>query len=218
MSESSFPIPADVARVAALFSAFPHPWALCGGWAVDVWLGRQTRAHHDVDLVIFAEHQQALREHFAGWQLVAHDLQWSGDDPVWPGQPIPDRSRWDGRTVTVPGHFHLRAPDDESFDFEVNLLDREGAEWVLSREPRLALPLTDVIRPCAWGFDAVAPEVAAYYKVVGVPDANDLAPQMRPHDIADVGLLVPALPPERLTWLRAAVATVAPDHPWLADR
>jgi hypothetical protein len=44
-------------------SSFPAPWALCGGWAIDAWLGRQTREHGDVDVSVFLQDQRALFEH-----------------------------------------------------------------------------------------------------------------------------------------------------------
>ncbi|TMF97813.1 MAG: hypothetical protein E6I03_13425, partial [Chloroflexi bacterium] len=66
-------IPEDVARIAELMSTYRAAWALAGGWAVDAWLGRLTRDHGDVDLAVFENDRQALFEHLAGWQLIAHE-------------------------------------------------------------------------------------------------------------------------------------------------
>ena len=52
---------------------FESTWALCGGWAVDAWLGRESREHHDIDVALFHEDQFALYEHLAGWRLIGHD-------------------------------------------------------------------------------------------------------------------------------------------------
>ena len=46
-------------RVSELMGTLGRPWALCGGWAVDAWLGRVTREHLDVDLSVFEEDQAA---------------------------------------------------------------------------------------------------------------------------------------------------------------
>jgi hypothetical protein len=61
-------------EVAELMAAFDRPWVLCGGWAVDAWIGRQTREHVDVDLAVFHDDQLALRDYLAdGWLLNGHD-------------------------------------------------------------------------------------------------------------------------------------------------
>jgi putative ABC transport system permease protein len=40
------------------------PWFVAGGWALDLFLGRVTRPHHDVDIALFREDQRQLRSHF----------------------------------------------------------------------------------------------------------------------------------------------------------
>ncbi|MBK7126671.1 MAG: hypothetical protein IPH65_12265 [Dehalococcoidia bacterium] len=96
-------VPEPVARVAALMSAYPFPWALCGGWAVDSWLGRVTREHADLDIAVFESDQRALLEHLAEWNLIAHDE----DEP----QAI---EPWTGRTLVLPAHLHAREPGLEN--------------------------------------------------------------------------------------------------------
>ncbi len=43
---------APLHEVAALLSELPVPWFVCGGWAVDCFLGVVTRDHKDVDVGI----------------------------------------------------------------------------------------------------------------------------------------------------------------------
>jgi hypothetical protein len=53
---------------------FRSSWALCGGWAVDAWLGRQTRDHLDVDLTVFHDEQSVVYDYFTDrWLLNGHD-------------------------------------------------------------------------------------------------------------------------------------------------
>ena len=40
--------PLTVAEVSAALTGFDRPWWIAGGWAIDLHLGQQTRAH-DVD-------------------------------------------------------------------------------------------------------------------------------------------------------------------------
>jgi hypothetical protein len=47
----------------------PRPWFGWGGWAIDLWLGRQTREHEDVEIGIFRSDQAAVQAYFAGREL-----------------------------------------------------------------------------------------------------------------------------------------------------
>ena len=38
---------------------------IAGGWALDLALGRQTRAHEDVDVAVLRSEHEQLREFFA---------------------------------------------------------------------------------------------------------------------------------------------------------
>src|SRR5688572_10736449 len=111
-------IPQPLPEVAELMSAFDRTWVLCGGWAVDAWVGRQTREHDDLDLAIFHDDQLALRDYLTdGWLLNGHDEHDdSGTQP------------WNGRRLGFPAHIHART-DAFNLDFQLEL--RDGDDWVL---------------------------------------------------------------------------------------
>ena len=48
---------------------YPRPWFVSGGWAVDLFVGRLTREHHDVEIGAFHSDQDALRRHLARWNF-----------------------------------------------------------------------------------------------------------------------------------------------------
>jgi hypothetical protein len=198
-------LPAHVAQVAEAMSHYPGHWALCGGWAVDAWLGRVTREHGDVDISILADEQHMLFDHLRGWQLVGHDVL----------APV-NNQPWDGRPLVPPGHLHGRvdrgepAPEsgimtlEDGFILDVQINEREGDGWVLSRDPLISLPLTSAVMSCPWGLPAVVPEVLLFYK------AQDL----RRRDKLDFVALLPTLGAEQRGWLRDALARCG--HPWLS--
>jgi hypothetical protein len=50
------------------------PWWVADGWALDLWLGRQTREHLDLDIAILRRDQWLVRQRLDGWDLcVAED-------------------------------------------------------------------------------------------------------------------------------------------------
>ncbi|HYM16069.1 MAG TPA: hypothetical protein VEZ14_10965 [Dehalococcoidia bacterium] len=198
-------LPDPVAPIVDLMSSFPAPWALCGGWAVDAWLGRKTREHVDVDIAVFVQDQAGLLQHLRAWQLVAHDARWSGDT----NEP------WRGRPLEVPAHIHARLDTgedlpkdgpllpDRGFVLDIQFNDRSAGDWILWREPRLSIPLRQSVRQRVGGPPMVVPEVLLFYK------AQDL----RRRDKADFQALLPLLGDEQREWLRHAIALVG--HPWL---
>lgn len=49
--------PLSVEEVVDLMSGLQVPWWIAGGWAIDLFLGRQTRAHGDTDVLIRRDDQ-----------------------------------------------------------------------------------------------------------------------------------------------------------------
>jgi hypothetical protein len=199
-------VPDVVAPIIDAMSSYPAHWALCGGWAVDAWLGRHTREHGDVDISVFVQDQRVLLEHLRGWQLVPHDVH------------VPDRNEvWAGRHLDLPGHLHGR-PDtgepvaptgalmpDEGFSLDIQLDDCEGSQWFLSRDPLITVPIDDAVAPSPWGVPAVAPEVLLFFK----------ARNLRRRDKLDFATVLPRLSGEKRAWLRDAIGRMG--HPWLAE-
>jgi hypothetical protein len=198
-------LPEPVARIAALMSTFDAPWALCGGWAVDLWLDHETRQHGDLDVTVFQHDQRAIFQHLAGWTLVAHDPDVDQDT----------REPWDGRTLAMPAHVHAR--HDDGFDLELIFNRRLAGDWLLNAEPAMTFPVERAIRPFGGGLPLAAPEVLLFYKsriCRGCPGCS--APsRLRRRDEADFRALAPTLPLAGRHWLQEAIALVEPDHPWL---
>ena len=216
------PVPEPVARIGALMATYRPPWALCGGWAVDAWLGRLTRDHGDVDIAVFESDRQALFDRLAGWQLIAHEETKENE-----GADL-----WDGRPLVVPAHLHGRPPEasgplperfdpfgmrivsvDDGFGLDIQLAERSGGDWVLNSEPRVALPLEGSIRQTAWGLPMVAPEVILFFKATLYVGTKN---HLRPTDEADFVALLPLLSEGQRKWLREAVSRVyVGAHPWM---
>ncbi|PZG03080.1 hypothetical protein C1J01_46610 [Nonomuraea aridisoli] len=215
---SSREVPEAVAYVRDLLDGLGAAWVLCGGWAADAWLGRQTRDHGDVDIAVFHHDQRAVFEHFPGWALVAHD----------PGVPDDTTEQWNGRPLDLPAHIHLpelHSPLSTSatlthteFGFEFLLNERSGHDWVLNREHGIAVPLERAVQTSQWGLATAAPEIVLFFKAGGhlTPDqahaANDV---LRPHDEQDLLALLPILTTDRRTWLAHTLGKTHPGHRWL---
>ncbi len=51
--------PLTVFNIVDLFTDFPITWCLAGGWALDLHLGKKSRQHSDIDVIILRDEQEA---------------------------------------------------------------------------------------------------------------------------------------------------------------
>ena len=54
-------------KVASLMRDFQPEWFMAGGWAIDLYLEKQTRPHEDIEIAIFRKDQTALQNYLDGW-------------------------------------------------------------------------------------------------------------------------------------------------------
>jgi hypothetical protein len=179
-------------EAAALMRGYARPWWIGGGWALDLFLGRETREHGDIDVVVFRSDQEHAWRHFAGWDLqIAHE-----------GALTP----WGGEQLELPVHTVWARPSaDALWELELFLMESDCARWRFRRDPSVTLELERVGLERD-GVPYLAPEIALLYK----------SKQPRAHDEADFEAVLPELPPERRRWFRAALASQDRGHPWLS--
>jgi Aminoglycoside-2''-adenylyltransferase len=113
-------IPRPVVRVAELMATFRPWWALCGGWAVDAWIGGQTRDHVDIDIASFADDQRAVFEQVPSWNLIRTTRS-----------SIRRRQNfWNGWRLVLPAHVHAHPHGDVDFETLGDRLDRDERTWL----------------------------------------------------------------------------------------
>lgn len=180
--------PSEVAR---LLRDVDTPWYVTAGWALDLFRGRQTRDHDDVEIAVpadgFSEVQRALSEFDldAIGRALAH--------PLTPEALAEHHQTWVRERAT--GHWRLdimREPWDED-------------TWVFRRDTRVRLPRVRVIAFTGDGIPYARPEVALLYK----------AKNARPKDHDDFARVLPLLDPAARRWLAETLALVHPRHRWL---
>lgn len=179
-------------QVASHLSGYERPWGFAGGWAVDLWLGRKTREHQDPDVAFLRADQAVLRDHLAGWTF---------------RKVIPGEHRFEpwseGERLELPVHeVHAAGPDGARFEILLN--EASGADWRFRRNLAVTLPLARAFVRTPSGVPVLAPEIVLLYK----------AKNTRPKDEHDLAALLPRLDPAAKGWLRGALETCHPVHPW----
>jgi hypothetical protein len=200
----------SVLAVAGAFGSFKGPWWISGGWAIDLHLGRVTRAHHDVDALVLRRDQEALHTALGGFELkkiVPHPggVPRPASSPrVWREGTIVAWER--GEHLELPIHQVNAYPADSSeMAFQIKFGESDGAEWWYRRDARVRRRLDAIGYKGQQEIPYLAPEIMLLFK----------AKTMRSFDQDDFDAVLPVLSSEARRWLRGAIEIAHPNHPWI---
>ena len=175
-------------EVATRLAGVTAPWCVAGGWALDLWLGEQTRPHGDLEIAIQREDLPQIRA------ALGLPLHVAGDGEV--------RRLADDQAP--PHHRHQNwVREGEAWRMDIMLEPGDAETWVYRRDPNLTAPR-------AW-MVGVAGQVP-YLKPQGVLLYKSKSP--RPKDEADLARALPCLDHEARAWLNEAIARFEPASPW----
>ncbi|QBD81138.1 aminoglycoside adenylyltransferase [Ktedonosporobacter rubrisoli] len=188
--------PEDVAR---FFSSLTVPWWIAGGWALDLFLGVQTREHEDIDILFLRRDQHEIRALLQGWDVQeAHPELLPGS---WPFQEWKRDAPLAASVHDIWCRQHKNAP----WALQLMVIDAEQDQWISRRTAQIRGPLSTLGSINEDGIPYLAPEIQLFYKAKG----------LRPKDEADFARTLPALDGKRREWLAQSLALVHPGHTWL---
>jgi hypothetical protein len=183
--------PEQAARALAGVAA---PWAVAGGWALDLWLGRQTREHEDLEIAVPDACYPEIRARLEHLGLTLFAVDDGAVIALEPGE--------------APGRgFQTWAMDPAVQGWRLDVFREPGDErtWIYRRTGELNAPRAWASGRTAAGVPYIAPQIVLLFK----------AKATRDKDQADFALVAPRLPPEARDWLAAALRAIHPGHPWI---
>lgn len=190
--------PLAVRDLALLLAGAYFPWWVAGGWAIDRFVGHQTRQHDDLDVLVLRRDQLVVQHALRGWDLHAADP---------PGTLRP----WAAGEALGAGIYDIWCRPDTAAPWALQLMladiDRTGTHWIFRRDPRVTGSLSRLGSRSAEGIPYVAPEVQLLYKAKQTP---------LPKDEADFAVALPLLDVPSRRWLTEVLTTLRQQHPWLA--
>src|SRR2546426_11672541 len=141
---------------------FPRPWYIAGGWAIDIFLGRETREHDDIDVSVLRNDQAKLRTHLAAGAF----------EQFVDGRLLP---RPDGDWLNLPVH-EVHATSETRARVEFLLNESSGASWQFRRNPAITRRLDRIGMRTSAGVPFLVPEIVLLFKAKasGATDARDL--------------------------------------------
>jgi hypothetical protein len=188
-------------EVARFFSTLTVPWWIAGGWALDLFLGVQTREHEDIDVQILRRDQQEVRMLFRAWDVQGvHPGELS---TMWPSR------EWEVGSLLSPSVHDVwcRPSKTEPWVLQLMVVDTIDDQWLFRRDTRIRRPLAMVGHRTPDGIPYLAPEIQLLYK----------AKAPRPKDEADFVRTLPVLNKESRQWLAQSLTLVYPAHSWLTE-
>jgi hypothetical protein len=187
-------------EVAKFFSALAVPWWIAGGWALDLFLGFQTREHEDIDVEFLRRDQQAVRALLGAWDIQEAHPELAAN---WPFR------EWElGQDLSPDVHdIWCRPNKDSPWTLQLLVNNVIDDQWVFRRDARISRPLASIGRLTDDGIPYIVPEIQNLFKAKG----------LRPKDEVDFARTLPYLDEESRSWLAQALAIAHPGHPWLAQ-
>ena len=202
-----------------LLSAAPFDWAVCGGFAIDLFLGRETRVHGDIDLCAFEKDRPAIQRFMLekGWNV----YEFRGMGKVRPLELSSVSETGRNLMCFLPGcdlvqfypceeegllyHQFFHKGMTELSYLEFLFSPTHGDALIFSQSPAIRRELNKAILNRD-GIPCLAPEIALLHK------ARD--PE-RPESAADFQAAFPCMDTEQKRWFPDSICCLYPDgHPW----
>jgi hypothetical protein len=181
--------PAEAARRLAGVGV---PWYVAGGWALDLFGGRVTRAHEDLEIAIPAAGFGEVRAALA-------DLEFdvAGSEQLWPE---------DSPAFAMLHQTWGRDRGTQTYRIDVFREPHDGDTWLCRRDESIRWSYDALIERSSDEIPYLVPEVALLFK----------AKHLRAKDETDFASVLPLLSAGRRAWLAGALERVHPGHRWLS--
>ena len=176
-----------------LLGSLDRPWWVAGGWAIDLFVGRETRAHGDLDIAMLRGDELALRDALPGWDIHVVD---DGALKPWRFEPLSRHQH----------QFWMRREAGGPWDLEILFEGHDASRWLYRRDHRVTAPLDRFALRTSSGIPYVAPDIALLYKAKGF----EIERNERDFDGA-----LPLLDAGSRRWLADALDVAHPAHPWV---
>lgn len=185
-----------ITEINKLFSIIPIKWGIAGGWALDLHLGKQSRAHDDIDVIILREEQLTAYNYLSGdWMLYKAEN----------GKLVP----WqEGEFLKTTNDIWVTKSSSSPWAFQIMLVETEQQSWIYRREKSIRRRLEDIFLRTDDEIPYLRPEIQLLYK--------GGSSKVREKDFQDLQIMLPYLLPEQRDWLKMTLKRQFPTgHSWL---
>ncbi|WP_152655656.1 short-chain dehydrogenase [Oceanobacillus sp. CFH 90083] len=189
--------PLSIEEINHLMKDIAISWWIAGGWALDLYYGKQTRKHDDMDILIRKTDLPVLKKHLGeSYELFLADKGCL-------------TKLTDSENLNIQaGSLWVRKKHETSWLFEIMLIDTENNEWVYKRNNQIKRPVSEIGAVTDDGIPYIKPEIQLLYK--------GGSSVVREKDNDDLERMLPVLKEAEVKWLYQALSQqFNGKHPWL---
>jgi len=168
-------------KVKNIMDKFGFPWFVAGGWAIDLFLDKETRMHDDIEIGIYREHQMKLQKYFEKRK------KYYINNKSLIGKHI--KVEWNKEYLRLPIHELYIEYND--LEIEVLLNERDEENWIYRRNEKIKHNEQSVILNTKDGIPYLCPEIVLLYKTK----------EMREKDIEDIKNASTKMNDSQVKWL-----------------
>ncbi|MCL2169913.1 MAG: hypothetical protein FWB74_07805 [Defluviitaleaceae bacterium] len=216
------------------------PYAVCGGYGLDLHAGRELRPHGDFDIVIFKEDKQKVAKFFLDmdWTIYGRFMEedriitqhifykiddisedyWKDCVNIWAvknsclPKVLHKLDRLQGAAGDVYTYQTRKWLVEEEIEFiELEIDGRDCDDFVVQESPKITRSMDKAIL-YREDIPYLAPEIILFYKT----DKHSWEhPGVKPKTEADFKEVMPLLSEESRSWLTEAVKAAHGEHEWI---
>jgi Aminoglycoside-2''-adenylyltransferase len=187
--------PAEVNRVLA---EVREPWYVAAGWAIDLFLGEQTREHTDLEIAAPSDRFDAVANALerAGFELYV----------VSEHEAVPLAQA--GEALELHHQTWVLERAAGCWRMDVFREPSDGDTWICRRDESIRLPYAELIQRTPGGIPYARPEVVLLFKAKHAHEEKNAA---------DLAAVLPRLDQRAREWLAEALLIAHPGHAWLVE-
>lgn len=202
-----------------LLKEMKAPWAFCGGFALELFLGNEIRKHSDIDICVFEDDRDCIKDYILKNQWKVYQFLGCGrvkcleaadkSDPgrnlmcIKDGCALVDFYPCAESGVLMYDFHHAGIERLDYLEFLFNR--KQNGQLIFSGELEIVRDMQNAIL-YRGEYPYIAPEIALLYKA-----ANAGNPEYR----RDYEAVITRLDGEQLSWFRAGMDKCYPQgHPW----
>ncbi|WDF52636.1 hypothetical protein PQ460_09580 [Paenibacillus sp. KACC 21273] len=187
--------PLTIEEVSLLLQDIPIMWGIAGGWALDLHIGRQTREHKDIDIIVFRKDQYKVYQYLSkDWILYK---AYKGTLELWEGEQLEQvNDIW------------VKKDEHSAWAFQLMFVEQVDEDWIYRRHPVIRRKANDIFLTTTDHIRYLRPEIQLLYK--------GGSSVIREKDDLDWQMMLPHLTVEEKEWIVSGLKGQFPEgHRWL---
>jgi len=165
-------------KINDLMKNYYEKWFICGGWAIDLFIGKETRKHNDIEIGILRKDQNKLWEYFGNYEIFYVN-----------NMNNYEKILWDGEYKNLPIHeFNCKIGE---LNLEILLNECDENNWIFRRDNNIKFNLNEIVKIYENNIPYLIPELVLLYKLSNLKEKDKM----------DFKNIIPYLSNEKINWL-----------------